>query len=120
LDICPFELDESLWQSTSYEMRRILIACLNSNPAQRPSCLDIVSGFSLPLIPESIGDIIFEEMQVRKSAYEQILHEKRYCANLVPPQHEAALCVKHNDAENRRAQLNKSGTSTSESTDSKE
>jgi hypothetical protein len=49
---------------------------LNRNPFQRPSSQQLVQSFLLPPINESIEEIVFEEMQNRRSLYEQEKHMK--------------------------------------------
>lgn len=76
LDTCPFDCDKSRWASLSTEVRRILVACLNKDPDQRPYSHELVESFLLPPQKESIEELVFEEMQTRKGKYEQMKHEK--------------------------------------------
>jgi len=83
VDACPFDLDPAQWQSISLEMKRILVACLNRNPSERPSCFEIAATLNLPILPESIGDVIFEEMQMRRANFERSSHEAEVCAKVL-------------------------------------
>jgi serine/threonine protein kinase len=74
---CPFDIDESRWRQLSQEIRKILVACLNRDPEQRPQSIDLINNFELPPHADSIEDLVFEEMQHRRSKYEQIQHEKK-------------------------------------------
>lgn len=76
LDLCPFDIDETKWKALSQEIRRILVACLNKDPAQRPYCQELIQCFFLPPLNEDIGELVFEEMQERRTKYEQSQHEK--------------------------------------------
>lgn len=76
LDSPPFDCDKSQWDKLSLEMRRILVALLNKEHTQRPYSQELIENFFLPPLPEDIGELVFDEMQDRRSKYEQSRQEK--------------------------------------------
>ena len=54
-----------------------MVALLNKDPDQRPDCNQLVQYFELPNFNESIDDLIYQEMEIRKAKYEQDCYEKR-------------------------------------------
>jgi serine/threonine protein kinase len=60
----------------SPEIRRIVVACLNKDPDQRPQSSELIASFFLPPLNESIEGLVFDEMQTRRAKYEEMQHEK--------------------------------------------
>jgi serine/threonine protein kinase len=115
LDSCPFDCDEAQWIGLSKELRMILIALLNKDPLQRPSSQQLVQSFFLPPVNESIEEMVFEEMQNRRSFYEQERYEKMYKdkSSVQPVANRAQTIYDHNGEEAKmKPTMNKSGSST--------
>ena len=72
---CPFDCGSDAWARLSPEIRRIVLACLHKDPAQRPYSNELIESFLLPPLNESIEELVFEEMQTRRSKYEQAKNE---------------------------------------------
>jgi serine/threonine protein kinase len=122
LDSPPFDCEKSRWTSLSPEIRRIMVACLNQDPNQRPNSQQLVENFFLPPQNQSIEEMVFEEMQERRSKYEQSRHEKAIIEQkfIQPVQcEENPVCDKHENAPNTRPVCHKSGSSTNVSTHSR-
>lgn len=111
LDNCPFDCEQGIWEKLTPEIKRIIIALLNKDPDQRPTCEELVQYFGLPIFNESIEDILYQEMEARRSKYEQECFEKK---NSVEKQFiQPAVCSKHIKQENCwKPPSNKSGSST--------
>ena len=71
LETCPFDCDKGIWKGLSLEMKRILLSLLNKDPDQRPYIHQLVEYFHLPIFNESIEELIFDEMQKRRTKYEE-------------------------------------------------
>ena len=121
--ICPFDLEYDQWNRLTYETRLLLVSCLNQNPVLRPSSQDILSNFTLPVLPEWIGDVIMEEMQLRRSKYEQSINEPQNWAQLLwqpqPCIEVPQICIKGEGVHRVDPQVNGCGSSTNASTNSK-
>lgn len=123
LCMCPFDLEADQWNRLTYETRLLLVSCLNVNPVQRPSSQDILSNFNLPMLPDSIGDVIMEEMQLRRVKYQQITTEATSCVQLVnqpvPCAEVPQEYIKQERVQKADPQVNGCGSSTNASTNSK-
>ncbi len=75
---CPFDCDNEIWKGLTIQMKRILLSLLNLNADERPYIHQLVEYFHLPNFNESIEEIIFEEMQERRTKYEQDSYEKQF------------------------------------------
>mmetsp|Transcript_19255 Transcript_19255/g.18941 ORF Transcript_19255/g.18941 Transcript_19255/m.18941 type:complete len:332 (+) Transcript_19255:18-1013(+) len=71
LDSCPFDCDQDIWKGLTIQTRRILLALLNKDPDQRPYIHQLVEYFQLAPSNESIEELIFDEMQRRRTKYEE-------------------------------------------------
>lgn len=78
LDSCPFDCDKEIWKNLSIQMKRILLSLLNKDPDQRPYIHQLVEYFHLPIFNESIEELIFDEMQKRRTKYEEDSYEKQF------------------------------------------
>lgn len=92
LDKCPFDCGIDAWMKLSPEIRSIILACLNKDPAQRPNSGELIEFFPLPPLNESIDELVFEEMQTRRAKYEQdqnedAVKEQRFIEPVVCPNH---------------------------------
>lgn len=58
------------------EIRRIVVTLLNKDPAQRPYSQELIQNFFLPPPNGDIGELVFDEMQERRSKYEETRYEK--------------------------------------------
>lgn len=83
--ICYFDCDKASWERLSPEMQKLIIACLNRDPEDRPSMSEIVNYFYLPSLDEFIEDRLFENMQSRRAKFEQLSHDKQFEQQIVNP-----------------------------------
>jgi len=116
---CPFDWDEYRWTELSPEIRRIVVACLNKDPDQRPQSSELIASFFLPPLNESIEGLVFDEMQTRRAKYEEMQHEKAIGEkNFIQP----AVCEVNpdpsqaQDEKKSRQSSNKSGANMNAST----
>jgi len=119
---CPFDSDKSRWAQLSTEIQRIIIACLNVNPIDRPSLSELVSYFYLPALNESVDDRVFEEMQSRRAKYEREQHEKQILEKIIVPLEPEEASNNYEKPEQwspEHPKLNKSGSSTNVSSQCK-
>jgi serine/threonine protein kinase len=120
---CPFDCDKTRWAQVSPEIQRILIACLNKDPVDRPSTSELISHFYLPALDETVDERVFEEMQNRRAKYEQSQHEselqQRAFVQPEAPEEPESSEEKEEQAPVPHSQQMKSGSSTYASTNSR-
>lgn len=75
---CPFDCDKLRWSKLSSQIQRIVLACLNADPEDRPTSNELLTYFYLPELEKGVDDRVFEEMEDRHAQYEQFEHEKRF------------------------------------------
>ncbi|CAI2370828.1 unnamed protein product [Moneuplotes crassus] len=111
LEACPFDCDIDIWKGLSIPTKRILLSLLNEDPSERPYINQFIEFFRLPILDESITEVIFDEMQARRTKYEEDSYEKKFI--------QPAACSKNlithkncNKAKEVKTPSNKSGSST--------
>lgn len=115
LDKCPFDWGNDAWTRLSPEIRRIVLACLNKDPAQRPYSNELIESFLLPPLNESIEELVFEEMQGRRIKYEQekndnAVREQQFVQPVACPVQKAP--AKDSKTEKAKSGSTKTGSST--------
>mmetsp|Transcript_14542 Transcript_14542/g.14499 ORF Transcript_14542/g.14499 Transcript_14542/m.14499 type:complete len:151 (+) Transcript_14542:252-704(+) len=78
LEACPFDCDIDIWKGLSIPTKRILLSLLNEDPSERPYINQFIEFFRLPILDESITEVIFDEMQARRTKYEEDSYEKKF------------------------------------------